>query len=449
MGCVFAVAMLMPAYNVHAQSKVISDKDTHTAITLSQAIKTERLLTEQIESLQKLGLSDLSPPERLRHVRQYAIGTISLSNSLNPSEILEAYKNAVELSGNERDRAVFELHRVFLERINLANLTENVNALTEDLETKTSNEDWFISNNAWLLLSGLSASQNNLNIALQQAQEAYQKIPNEISHYVTDARIATLTRTAYLNNFLLNPELAIENTVELIAQKKTAGYPIDGSSLLNNLLYSLSMWRESEVSTQIAEIVLELEKESGSNTPGLTELRVAQLYDQKSDFETALIHSQNGLKVVKIPALEKALLFVEVNSLAGLGQLSKASQKLELLKASRPIESRNDAYQLRVAKAELALAIGKGNKDEIHKRASELFDLNTQSLLRSYSTNTSKLVAGLESTKERQAEREEALEREAVLKQEKLDQQKRVNQLLMMLAGLLGLAAIWPKMRTG
>ena len=436
LGCIFTALTMNLASNAQAQSIIISDKDAKLAVSLSQLIETERLLTETIDSVDKLVLDDLSPEERLRHIRQYANGTISLSNSLKPAEILSAYETAIKVSGNKRDRSVFELHRIFLEKVNLADSNENTDELVKKLEKTATDEDWFIANNALLLLSALSASRNNLNVALQQAQEAYNKIPNEISPYVTDARILTLTRTAYLNNFLLNPELAIENTADLIAQKQAAGYPIDGSSLLNNLLYSLSMWRESEVATQIAEIVLELEKEMGSNTPGLTELRVAQLYDQQSDFQNALIHSQKGLKVVEIPALKKALSFVEVNSLAGIGNISEARKKLDKLKEFRSVESRNDAYQLRIAKAELAIAIGNENKENTHKFSSKLLDLTTQNFLRSYNSKTSKLVASLESTKERQAEREASLKREA-------EQKTRVNQLLMIVVALLSLAMIF------
>jgi len=304
----------------------------------------------------------------------------------------------------------------------------------QKLEVAAEDKDWYVASNAWLLMGILNSFENNPNLALQQVQQAYKKIPNEISPYVTDARILTLEMTTYLNNLLLNPELAIENTAEFIKQKRAAGYPIDGSSLLNNLLYSLSMWREYEVSTQLAQVVLELEKEAGSNTPGLTESRVATLLIKQSRYEEALPHILRGLDVANIPAVTQNLEFLEVNALAGSDKVRAAEKRLKTLERTYSNKKDNKTYA-RLISAKLAIAIAKGDQEATYKLSNVLLDLNAQNLLRSYSTNTSKLVASLENTKERQAEREDALKREA-------EQQKRTNQLLWLLVIFLSIAAV-------
>jgi len=410
---IFIALSVVTASQAWAQSDIISEAGANSALELSQLIKTEKLLTENMTSLDALALDTLSSEDKLRHIRQHAHGTLALSNNFDPENVLAHYKAAIELSGNERDKAVFKLHQSFLKQVDLSRSYENTEILLSQLEQATEDTDWFVANNAWLLMSVLNSFTNNPNLALQQAQEAYKKIPTEISPYVTDARILTLGRTTYLNNLLLNPELAIENTAELIAQKQAAGYPIDGSSLLNNLLYSLTMWREYEVSTQIANTVLELEKKVGSNTPGLTELRVAQLHDRQGEFGQALFHVRKGLEIVEIPTLKNSLLFLEVNSLSGLGRIYEAERNLAKLNALPSPEKANNMLQARLARAEFGLAVNKGNKENIYKLSNKLLDYKTQNLLRSYSTNTSKLVASLENTKERQAEREDALKREA------------------------------------
>lgn len=438
----FIASSMTATVGAHAQSAVISDDDALIAIELSQKIKDNNLLTENVVSVESLKLELLEPQQRLRHLRQHAFGTITLSNKFDINEILKAYGESVEEAGNDRDKAVFDIHQSFMNKVDLSNLNTINPTLLIELETAKNSQDWFLSHNAWLLVSVLNSFSNNPNLALQQAQEAFKKIPNEISPYVTDARISTLSRTTYLNNLLLNPDLAIKNTAELIVQKQAAGYPIDGSSLLNNLLYSLSKWREHEVSTQIAKTVLKIEKEVGSNTPGLTELRVAQLYDQQSEFKTALIHIRNGLDVAKIPSLRKHLHFLEVNSLLGLERIDEAKEKLARLDSLPDAEKSSDLFFTYMARAKLGLAIQENDKDQIYKLSNKLLDLNTQRLLRSYSTDTSKLVASLENTKERQAEREAGLKREANLQKAKAEQKTRVNQLLMIVVALLALAAI-------
>jgi len=421
--------------SVVAQSKIISSENAEIAAELGDLIRNEKLLTETFTSISQINLNELPAENQLRHLRQYTQGTIALSYKFDPQEILSAYKDVIEISGNERDKAVFELQQKFLQNFDRSKPNANSKKIIELLESETSNPDWFVANISWLLLSITNSYANNPSLALQQTQEAYKLIPNEVSTYVTDARILTLTRTAYLNNLLLNPDLAIENTAELIKQKKAAGYSIDGSSLLNNLLYSLSIWREHEVSTAIVDVVLDLEKEVGSNTPGLTELRVAQLLDRKSDFKDALPHIRRGLKVVEIPALKDSLLFLEINSLAGLGRISEATAKLAKLEKVYG-NSDNYAFKARLAKAKFSLAVYNGNRSRVYELSNQYLDYNTQNLLRSYSTNTSKLVASLENSKDRQAEREAA-------KQAELDQQKKTNRLLIVVASLLALSAFF------
>ena len=432
----------LAAHPALAQTTIISDESAKTAKALGQLIKNEKLLTENVLTISdlELELKTLSPQARLRHIRQYASGTLALSNKLPPKEILALYKDSVTLTDNERDKGVFKLHSIFLKKFNPAKPVSSLQNIRPALEKETRNKDWFIAHNAYLLLSLVYSFENNPTLALEQAQQAYKLIPNEASPYVTDARILTLTRTTYLNNLLLNPDLAIQNTQKLIEQKREAGYPIDGSSLLNNLLYSLSKWRETEVSTALVSILSELEKETESNVSGLTELRISQLLDRKSEFETALIHIQKGLKVVEIPALRESLLFLEINSLIGTGSILEAKEKLAKIE-SGDFSTDSFVYKFNLTRAKLGLAIANNDKSAIYELSNTLQDLITQNILHRYSTNTAELLAGLENSKERQAEREAGLEREADLQKAKAKQQKRTNQLLLILITLLSFAA--------
>lgn len=434
-------AVIMGTTPISMAQSVISEESIQTAIQLSQKIKSEKLITENITSLDALGLDKLPPQIRLRHIRQYAHGRIAHSNTFDSRKILDIYEQTLKQVGTQRDYAIFELHRPLLEGVNLLDPGAEISQLIRELELATDHEDWFVASNAWLLISVINSLAADRNLALQEAHEAFKKIPNEISPYVTDAHILTLTSTTYLNNLLLNTELAIENTADLIARKQAAGYSIDGASLLNNLLYSLSKWRENEVSAHIAQTVLELEKTYGSNTPGLTEMRVALLAERTGDFEKALTQARQGLAVVEIAALKNSLSFLEVNSLIALDKTAEAKSKFQELRESSQADKNDFFTNIRSSKVDFHFAVNKGDKAEIYKLSNEMLDITTQELLKSYSADTAKLVASLENTKERQAEREAGLTREANLQRAKAEQRHRVNQLLLILLAILSLAA--------
>lgn len=431
----------MPAL---AQSSVLSPDIEKAAYEIGNIIVSNDLVTESISSISELDFSDKSPTEIIRELLHHSHGVATLSNSLKPNEILEVYQKAVLKHGNMRDKSVFELYRQYLTTVDLSNNQRSVYPeLTSILTLQTESDDWFVANTAWRLLAVLNSltASHNFPLALEQAQNAYKIIPNEVSPYVDDARILTLGNTTFLHNLLLNPGMAVENTAELIKQKQGSNYPVDGSSLLNNLIYSLSEWREYDVSTKLAKDVLKLEKKFGSNVPGLTELRVGRLLNAQRKFSEALPLLEQGLSNVERDAIRKNLSLARITALAGLGRKIEADQALKSVMAKyyNGSEVINDKH-LNAAKA--AIAIANGNQSEIFRLTTEVNDLTAQSLLRRYSNNTSELLASLENTKERQAEREAGLKREASLQKSKAEQQKRVNQLLMVLVALLSIAAI-------
>ena len=424
-----------------AQNNVLSEHAEAKAIQLINTIEQNGFLTEPITSIQQIPLAELSPKAQLRLIRQNAIDTLSANNQLDPESVVSVYSKLVEEAGTESDKGVYFLHKIFLNEVNILAEPKNNIKLNTAIEEAISGDDWFVACNAWLLKSLQSLYAQEPNLSLQELQEAINLIPNETSTYVTDAKINTLSHSTTLNNFLLNPELAIENTAELIQLKQEAGYSVAGSSLLNNLLYSLSKWRENQISSLIAQSLLEMEKEVGANTPGLTELRVAQIYDRQGKFDQSLKHSRAGLKTTKIKTLEQSLRLLEVNALIGLGETDEVKKTLSTIKHGNE-SNLNNATVRNIARAELGLAISSKDETQIYDKLNHLLDLNAQQHLRHYSSNTANILATLENTKERQAEREASLKREANLKQAELDQQKVATRLVAILAGLLALATL-------
>ena len=441
---VWITSILFCVTLAHAESKVLSQDAKQTAYEIADIIVSKGLVTEGISSLSELDFSGKSSADIIRDLLHHTHGVATLSNALNSDDIIAIYGNYVSKFGNNRDKSTYELYKLYLTTVDLSNTQKIIYPeLKETLTLKTENDDWFVANTAWLLLSILNGqtASNNFPLALEQAQNAYKIIPNEVSPYIDDARILTLAHTTLLHNVLLNPELAIENTAELIKQKEHANYPIDGSSYLNNLIYSLSEWREYDVSTKLAKDVLALEKRFGSNVPGLAELRVGRLLINQGKFAEALPLLEDGLSNVQRQVIRKNLSLAHIKALAGLDRVTEAEQLLEsVISEYYQGPDATDDRNLKAAKA--AIAIANGNQSDIFRLTTEVNDLTAQSLLKRYNDNTSELLANLENTKERQAEREAGLKREADLQKAKAKQQKRVNQLLMILLSLLSLGLI-------
>jgi len=207
----FVVVVSSPA---QAQTNLLSDDNIARAAEISDILARENLLTNQLTSLEQLQLSQYPPEMQLRHLRQHAHDTFTLSNTLNASVVLAEYRALVESIGTDRDRQVFDIYESLLTDFNPDRVptseTVNINLLNEAAKS----EDWHVANTALLLKSVLSSFQKNqLNIALEKAQHAQSLIPDEISPYVTDAKILTLSSITTINNLMVDPGMAIENTV--------------------------------------------------------------------------------------------------------------------------------------------------------------------------------------------------------------------------------------------
>lgn len=430
----FIIFILCGYSTVFAAPSVLSDEAASQALSLSRKIEAEKLVTEDLRFAEDIILVGQTASQRIRLLRHYTQGAITLSNNIDRNSLIKLYEKEVLESGTERDLLTFKLHKAALQNTDPSESFSEDKFSTE-LEKAAESSDWYISNNAWLMLALRNSRNFNHSLALQQAQTAYALIPNELSPYVVDARITTLEITTHLNNLMLDPERAIENTAKLISQKQVAGYPIDGMSLLNNLVYSLSKWREYEVSTKLAETIIRLEEAEGSHLPGLAESRIANLLFRQAKFNDAIPYIERGLKEATIPAIRQQLLYLEILALGGVENVEKAERQL--------LKFRNefgDKVQVDTAKA--IISISKKNTQEALKLNLLAQDAEIQHILQSFNANTAKMLASLESSKERQAEREAGLKREAVLKQAELDQQKNTNRLLVIVTALLALAAI-------
>ncbi len=427
----------------HANDSGITAEISENAVKLAQRIQSDTLVAALTEMDYKDTLAGLPEDKRIDYLRRVAMDALSLRNQLDQSVLVKAYANEAKRRNIQRDIDLSSLYVLYLKHSDTGGQFTDFHIFQTKLIPFLENEDWVIAHRAKVFLATVESFKLDLNTALSNALEALNEIPNEQSEYVDEAVIESLDLIAYLHNLLNNPKLAVAATEDLINRRIEKGYDVDGISLINNLIYSFGKWRDFETTSQLAEILVALEGENTTGLQGLSQLRLAQTLNDKSDYGGALKAIDGIINKVDHKTVRANLLINRTVALAGLRRIEEAEKAMiayENFKSEISLNSNN--LQSRELMAEALLARAKGDMATAYIKMQQRFTIIVQRILTSNNNSTAKLLANLENSKGRQEERENALIREADLKQAKLEQQQRINQLLMALAGFLGIAAI-------
>ena len=441
LGLAFLAASTVP---VIAKADVVdSNKEASTkAVEIASYLANNSLSITLDEKEFATNLEKMSRENQLTYLRSVTLDTLVLRNNLKASELIDAYlKLSVDLENN-RNIALAKLYNLYNQHRDTGGKFKEFNKLQALLAPYLENKDWVVSHRANLILSLAESYSLDLNTALSNALEAYNSIPNEKSIYVDEAVAESLYLIAYLQNLLNNPEMAVEATEKLISKRLENGQEVDGVSLISNLIYSFGKWQDFETTSKLAESLVALDTQS-SSIVGLSQLRLAQTLNDNGDYQAALDVLEKIMPSVEHKGLKANLLINKTVAFAGLERVKDAEASFlnyNTFKAENSLNS--DNLLGRELMAEALIAKAKGDMTTAFAKMQKRYTSIVQRILMSNNSSTAKQLANLESSKARQAERESALKREAALKQQKLDQQKRVNFLLIILVGLLALAAL-------
>jgi signal transduction histidine kinase/CheY-like chemotaxis protein len=352
------------------------------------------------------------------------------------SEDKEGFDRALDvlrLKANQEDieyaTSLISLFAQYADHHDFSGPTGSKENVKEFLESIPDSEHWFVRLHAMRLLSIVHTFMNQKGVALQIAEDALNVIPNEITAETTNARIAATELIAYLQNLHRNKELALLNTQRLIDLKVEAGYPIDGVELLNNLMYVYGAWRENDTRLELAQTLVRLERKHGSSTPGLSNLQVAITYVDIGEYEKAIEPAKEAARDAQLENIKYMAKLILASAYAGLGDISAANETLKIVPEALKDSSRGKY-------AQTLIALKEGRVDEALSLMNARFDQEIQRFLTETSNNTTQILASLENSSERQAEREASLRREAAFIQSRLDQQERFNKLLILLTCL-------------
>ena len=424
-----------------AFSQSLPDDLGHKAVELATYISSNNIIAESEWADSSLASSENDSAKHLFLVRQKFLSKIGAIEQAQLKELAIYYQNLANSIGSRRDKTVADLY------VQLSYIEDLEDLSISDLESELSefiqSSDWFVKHSSLVIIVSYFSDLSEAEIALQSLEEALLLIPDEDSEYSIEAKMTTLSHLAFLYNYLKNPELAVNATSQLIELQKQYGFTVDGISLINNMIYSFSAWREFETAASLTEMLMKLEAEIEISVPGLTEMRSARLENEQGNFIKALQIGEIAQEKAELENVKNAVELNRIISLAGAGQSDEASTALDdfLEKQAKDI-SQSPSIARGILHAKALLAMNQGEYKSANNYYNEILKQNIQQLLSISAQQTSTKLAALQNTKDRQAEREAALQRESELQKEALDKQAQSNRLLTILLAVLSAAMI-------
>ncbi len=402
---------------------------------------------DRVENLaRRVENSPFQPPFDLKNIdtntplykyKYYYFESLLSNNESLSRDILNQYKVALTQTTPSSSETVI---LAFLEEFHSAyDFDDIVNALSTVKDTLlkySNNEHWEVSFFSRRLLSSFQMRKRQRILALETAESAQSVIPTSLDVEAVMARVSISEFLAYLHNVQANVNLAVSASERYLDLSEEANMSVDGIELLANLMYSLSIQGEHEANLIVAETLLRLTEKHTPSTPGITEISVAKAYLGVHDYERAEAIARVGVSKATLTGVRNAAMFVVAASLAGQGRTDESKFILE---NELPEDAKTSRHWL---KAQTIIAFKEGRIDEGLKLMEQRIDRTSRSILNITSNDASSIMASLENSRERQAEREEALKREAVLVQSRLKQQEKINTLLIALVGFAFLVVI-------
>jgi signal transduction histidine kinase/ActR/RegA family two-component response regulator len=290
--------------------------------------------------------------------------------------------------------------------------------------------------------SYLNSFKKNYSLALQQASEAFNVIPQNEEPEATYARILSYQSISLFHNLLGNTDLAMEVTEDFLDQAAVINFDVKGTELINNLMFGFGLSNDIAALNLLSDYLLRIENISPSPIMGLVEFRAANVYVETGKFEKALKVIKAGLEKTGDTVIRQYLDVLKVSALAGAGQTPKAKAKLADFEKKYPAESRQASAVRQLIYSKALIARAEGNAALTHKLMREYNDSKIQRIMDTNKNSSMSLLANLENNKQRQAERAAAAAEKNRLEQAALKHKIRNTNLALLIVGLLLVTAL-------
>lgn len=415
------------------------DKETgKRAVQIALEIKDKQLVLSQVNSDNQSGTESQTQRQKLESLRSKLTNQIWSSDKNAIETIVNSYVSLARLGGTETDIKVGELFEVFLWHYNDEFSDATFKNVRNALEPYFSSQDWFVRHQAYNLASLSYPIEANLNVALETAQHGLKQIPEGSDSYIFEAKVFSTSGLAYLHTMLLNLEHSVDSYSQQIDLKLSRGKPINGMSIINNLIYVFGAWKDNETAKDLIDILLFLEKSHTTSVKGLTEIRASRIDSRLGNFQTALSYAETAIDICETDTICRFGKVAKIVALAGLGRTDQARQALDMLQAEfgtddwRSLTTTTNAYQI-----EALLAASEGDSKAAIQFMHDMMDSSVRQILSQNNGQTATLLASLQNNKERRDERAAALETEAELRRVALARQKFITRLLIVLSVIL------------
>lgn len=409
------------------------------ATQIVQKIESENLFLEKNWGMETILASNRAPSKKLILLRSAFEHTMWKESQDSILSQAKTYTDFAAQYGNARDRAYGKLITDFARIYD----PQNLDPAYEFLDERSDAADWFIKHSALTFRLQIDIGFINANAKMQSATEALKLIPDDGSDYAIDAAISSLFDIAYLHSLLRNPELAVESYEKYIALSLEADRPVNGLSIVNNLIFAFGSWREHEITKTLVDVLIRLEEKTNRGVPGLTYRRAAQIYNDLGEHGQALEFAIKALEADQSPSQRASAELSYIVALLGSGRTQQGRRAYaDYLATETPRNAKRTTLIREKLYIEALIALANGENATAVRLLNQRHDLTARHLLSTSNAQTTSMLASLQNSQDRRDEREQALERESQLRQVALDRQKRVNSLLMILAVILGTSAI-------
>ena len=308
----------------------------------------------------------------------------------------------------------------------------------------TEAENWFVKYIALEHLSYLHGTNRESQAALQKAQLALAVIPknSETNIYTKFAKSSITLSIAQLHNLQGNSSLALSTSLEYLKLTEDSPNREGEIDLINNLIYAYGLSRDHDAQLFLSEHLLAIEKTRPSSVPGLSEMRIATVMNNAGRFTEAFDYAAKASEKAENSVILRTSKVHKAIALAGLGRSAEAKA---IAKSADVNFSRDNMLKIEAQKGDIYLAFLLAQKEDpvyAIQLFNRILDVTAQKFFSNNSRDTAAMLANLENSRERQAEREAAAEREAELQALTIDRQRALNRALIILSLLLGGAAI-------
>jgi len=297
------ILLLTFAFSAIAQSDAtdLESRAVHVAIAIKDAVLKPAIIVEEKDTALRLAI-----------LRSEFVEEHDLSESTKDLKMIATkYSLLSQEAGTQRDREITNVYNI-LSQDNAIKLSEKeLSDIKLKIRPYLNSSDWFVSHHTRVLWAKYDPFLKDPNLTLASAKKTLNLIPQKNDPYVLEAKFYSQHDIAYLHTSLKNSELAISATEQILEIHQSTQLPIEGHTLINNLLFSISTSRETEPLIELGSLLLDMEKDLDESEyiAGLTSMRMSAIYNQSADFEQALDYAEQSIDAASMePILQAARL---------------------------------------------------------------------------------------------------------------------------------------------